>query len=168
MRAYSHLLFTPVPSRLPPTFVPCSQACWDFAHESTALQEQFRARGHILLMCVKGHPELAGVGIENSWGKSAIHFRQHNDCVAKNLRVNVLNSLHSNNLPLRTVRKFATKTREYLRAYRGGHKTTANFKMVEKMRKIFKTHRKDLQDTQKLARFRFQVHPGRLRPRGVL
>ena len=59
-----------------------------------------RARGHILLMCVKCHPELAGVGIENTWGKSAIHFRRNNDCIAKNLDANVQNSLHSDNLPL--------------------------------------------------------------------
>ena len=85
--------------------------CWDFANETTALMEKLRARGHILLMCVKCHPELAGVGIENTWGKSAIHFRRNNDCIAKNLDANVQNSLHSDNLPLRTIRKFARKTR---------------------------------------------------------
>ena len=36
-------------------------SCWDFAHEKTALQEYVESRGHILRMCVKGHPELAGV-----------------------------------------------------------------------------------------------------------
>ena len=42
--------------------------CWDFAHEKTALEDAFESRGHILRMCVKGHPELAGQGIEYSWG----------------------------------------------------------------------------------------------------
>ena len=36
-------------------------SCWDFAHEKTALEELVESRGHILRMCVKGHPELAGV-----------------------------------------------------------------------------------------------------------
>ena len=72
--------------------------CWDFARETTALMEKLRARGHILLMCVKCHPELAGVGIENTWGKSAMHFRRNNDCIASHLDQNVLNSLHSDNL----------------------------------------------------------------------
>ena len=35
--------------------------CWDFAHEKTALTRLFESRGQILRMCVKGHPELAGV-----------------------------------------------------------------------------------------------------------
>jgi hypothetical protein len=35
--------------------------CWDFSTETTALMEKLRARGHIWLMCVKCHPELAGV-----------------------------------------------------------------------------------------------------------
>ena len=83
--------------------------CWDFANETTALMEKLRARGHILLMCVKCHPELAGVGIENTWGKSAIHFRRNNDCIAKNLDANVQNSLHSDNLPLLTIRKFGKR-----------------------------------------------------------
>ena len=92
--------------------------CWDFATETTALMEKLRARGHVLLMCVKCHPELEGVGIENTWGKSAMQFRQHNDCVAKHLDADVLQvSLHSDNLPLSTIRKFARRTRDYLRAY---------------------------------------------------
>ena len=32
-------------------------SCWDFAHEKTALEELVESRGHILRMCVKGHPE---------------------------------------------------------------------------------------------------------------
>ena len=44
--------------------------CWDFAHEKTALEDLFESRGHILRMCVKGHPELAGQGIEYAWGRA--------------------------------------------------------------------------------------------------
>lgn len=119
-------------------------SCWDFANETTALMEKLRARGHILLMCVKCHPELAGVGIENTWGKSAIHFRRNNDCVAKNLDANVQNSLHSDNLPLRTIRKFARKTRDYLRAYDAEGGKTDTHGDVEKLRGTFKCHRSSL------------------------
>ena len=118
--------------------------CWDFANETTALMEKLRARGHILLMCVKCHPELAGVGIENTWGKSAIHFRRNNDCIAKNLDANVQNSLHSDNLPLRTIRKFARKTRDYLRAYADPSGRTDTHGDVEKLRGTFKCHRGSL------------------------
>ena len=42
-------------------------------------------------MCVKGHPELAGVGVEYSWGKSKQKFRRDiNDRVALHLRANVV------------------------------------------------------------------------------
>ena len=96
---------------------------------------------HILLMSVKGHPELAGVGIENSLGKSAMHFRRNNDCVARNLKKNVLNSLHSSNLPLRTVWKFARRTREYRAGYKKGAEATATHDLTEKLRRTFKCHR---------------------------
>ena len=118
--------------------------CWDFATETTALMEKLRARGHILLMCVKCHPELAGVGIENTWGKSALHFRRNNDCVAAHLDANVQNSLHSANLPLRTIRKFACRTREYLRAYMCPDGETSTHAHVEKLRQTFKCHRGSL------------------------
>ncbi|KAJ1387814.1 hypothetical protein B484DRAFT_459831 [Ochromonadaceae sp. CCMP2298] len=45
--------------------------CPDFASEVSALQELLESRGHILIVCVKCHPELAGCGIEyscwNAW-----------------------------------------------------------------------------------------------------
>merc|ERR1711924_191448 len=65
--------------------------CWDFAHAPTALQELVESRGHILRMSVKAHPELAGVGIEYSWGKSKQMFRRvENDRVASHLRRNII------------------------------------------------------------------------------
>ena len=50
--------------------------CLDFANEKTALQELVESRGHILRMGVKGHPEMAGKGIEYCWGKSKQKFRR--------------------------------------------------------------------------------------------
>ena len=126
--------------------------CWDFANETSALMERVRARGHILLMCVKGHPELAGVGIENTWGKSAMHFRRNNDLVTRHLMRNILASLHSDNVPLRTVRKFARKTREYLRAYKADASETGSHDMVERLRRTFKTHRSSLDFDYKFIR----------------
>ena len=35
-------------------------------------------RGHILLMSPKGHPEVAGCGIEFAWGHAKNYFRQNN------------------------------------------------------------------------------------------
>ena len=120
--------------------------CWDFAHETTALQEAFRARGHILLMCVRGHPELAGVGIENSWGKSAIHFRANNDCNPNHLYTNVLASLGRKNLPLITIFRLARRTREYGRTFAqlASSASEQTFALSETTRKVFKCHRSSL------------------------
>ena len=87
---------------------------------------------------------MAGVGIENTWGKSAMHFRRYNTCVtkgAKYLHANVLGSLKSDNLPLKTIRKFARRTRDYLRAYADPSGATTTHANVEKLRRKFKCHR---------------------------
>ena len=56
------------------------QALPDFKNERTALQHVVESRGHILLLSPKFHPEVAGVGIEYSWGFSKQKFRRvHND-----------------------------------------------------------------------------------------
>lgn len=36
-----------------------------------------RQRCHCLLLFHKCHPEIAGVGVEYSWGKSKMEFRTH-------------------------------------------------------------------------------------------
>ena len=116
--------------------------CWDFAHEKTALQELVESRGHILRMCVKGHPELAGVGVEYSWGKAKQMFRRHvNDRVAAHLHKNIVAcfSRLDRFLPLSRVRKFARKTRAYRRAFRDGKPNS--HADVEKLVKAYKSHR---------------------------
>ena len=57
---------------------------------------------------------------------------------------NVLASLQVTNLPLLTVRKFARKTREYLRAYKADAAETESYWLVEKLRRTFKCHRSSL------------------------
>jgi hypothetical protein len=66
--------------------------CHDFANETSALEEKFRDLGMMLLMSPKGHPELAGKGIEFSWGASKKSFRKINNCVGKDLHSNILKS----------------------------------------------------------------------------
>ena len=80
--------------------------CWDFAHEKTGLQELVEQRGHILRMCVKGHPEIAGKGIEYSWGRLKQKYRRDvNDRVAAHLHRNIVTSMsrHEKFLPLARV-----------------------------------------------------------------
>ena len=114
--------------------------CEDFANETTALQEQFRIRGHILKMCVKCHPEIAGVGVEYTWGKSKLQYRRYNDCVAKHMYATIIKSLSTANIPLSTIRKFARRTRAHMRAHLHTQ-ACDSFKNVEHLLKQFKAHR---------------------------
>ncbi|CAM9883750.1 unnamed protein product, partial [Ascophyllum nodosum] len=48
----------------------------DVRNERTALQHTVESRGHILVLPPKFHPEVAGVGIEYSWGMSKLEYRR--------------------------------------------------------------------------------------------
>jgi len=97
-------------------------------------------------------PELAGVGIEYSWGKSKQHFRRHTDHVGKHLHDNIVKCMSEEVLPLARVRKCARKSRSYRRAY-GGEGGMMSHENIEKMVKIQKRHRgADRQDAGWLAR----------------
>ena len=116
--------------------------CLDFAHEKTALQELLESRGHILRMGVKGHPEMAGKGIEYCWGKSKQKFRRDvNDRVQAHLHTNIVKcfSRAEGFLPLARARKFARKCRAYRRAYRDNQPNS--MADVEKLMKVYKSHR---------------------------
>ena len=90
--------------------------CEDFANEIGALQAIVEARGHILILSPKCHPELAGCGVEYSWGKAKMTFRREtNDCVAKNLHCNIVEALKV--VTLERVWKYERKTRDYRRMY---------------------------------------------------
>ncbi|KAJ1427294.1 hypothetical protein B484DRAFT_396149 [Ochromonadaceae sp. CCMP2298] len=95
--------------------------CVDFKTETTALQELLESRGHILVTSVKCHPELAGCGIEYSWGKSKLEFRKKNNCTGKkrcNLKDRVASSLDIGSvLPLERIWKFERRTRDYKNVY---------------------------------------------------
>ena len=120
-------------------------ACPDFLNEKTSMQELVESRGHILCMTPKYHPELAGVGIEFSWGRAKYMFRKEiNDFKATNLKANVMRALSTQGdgavLPLALVRRYARRARDYLRAY-AANPGPKEFKMIEKMKQHQKTHR---------------------------
>jgi len=49
----------------------------DFLAE-TAFEDSLIWCGHFRLLSPKGHPELAGQGVEYCWGKAKQHHRRHN------------------------------------------------------------------------------------------
>ena len=74
-------------------------------------------------MTPKAHPELAGQGVEYSWGYSKFTFRRANtgQQKSKQLRANVLQATSAtvaNGLNIERVRKFVRKARDYKVLYR--------------------------------------------------
>jgi len=84
----------------------------DFKSEKSALEELVHSRGHILLMSPKGHPELAGKGVEYAWGAAKLLFRKINDCKVKNMHINILRVMDTDYLTFERCRKFARKARD--------------------------------------------------------
>lgn len=115
--------------------------CFDFTNETSALEKVTFEAGNLLRMTPKGHPEIAGVGIEYSWGKSKQHFRRNNSLDPQLFHTEVFQSMSSEVLTLERVRKFARRARDYMRAYKGGNLT---FDAVEKQCRNFKVHRSAL------------------------
>ena len=129
-------------------------ACEDFASEVGALEKRVVDRGHILLMSPKGHPELAGLGIEYCWAQSKNTFRRQNAMSAQ--RGEVVEDLHKRvvraigGVDVHQARRFARKTREYKRAYARFHglfgwdselERLEGHAAIEKFVKKAKTHR---------------------------
>ena len=128
--------------------------CEDFKNEVGALEKLVLDRGHILLMSPKGHPELAGSGIEYVWGKGKTDFRRDNTLSAA--RGQVVVDLHErvvkclSGIDLQMLRRFARKAREYMRAYAreaglfgwvGEGERLVGHAAIEKFVKCAKTHR---------------------------
>ncbi len=100
----------------------------------------------MLLISPKCHPELAGVGVEYSWGIAKKYFRKQNDCIAANLHANIQKALSI--VTLENVWKSARRTRDYVRAYQDiaagemqSYSLDFSHSDIEKMRKEQKTHR---------------------------
>jgi hypothetical protein len=120
--------------------------CTDYVEEWSAFKKLVHDRGHILRTSPKGHPELAGVGIEYGWGGSKLVFRRTNDCVAKNLHSNIVRSFGV--LTKARTRKYARRARSYRTAYKKIEAASTSiearvgsFELVEKMVKVSKIHR---------------------------
>jgi len=90
--------------------------CYDFATQRSQFDILLRDRGHVPLFSPKYHPELAGSGIEYSWGKSKYAYRRAN---VKTLGFygTVRHVLGPEVLPLLRVRKFGRRGRQYMRVY---------------------------------------------------
>ena len=110
----------------------------DFENEQSALEKKYIDRGEIPFFCAKGHPELAGKGVEFCWGVSKRNFRKINDCVGKNLHRNILKSFEV--LDIETVRRCSRRTRRYRAAYEAGA-GTRSYEQVEKFVAEHKCHR---------------------------
>ncbi|CAB1102065.1 unnamed protein product [Ectocarpus sp. CCAP 1310/34] len=112
----------------------------------TKPRDKIKEGGHILLLSPKCHPEVAGVGIEYSWGFSKQRFRRkYNDEVPKHLHANIEKSMcREKHLTIGRVRRFARRKRDYCRAYREkqlGAVDGQGLQLVEKMRDTQKAHR---------------------------
>ena len=95
--------------------------CLDFKLEKSQLQDLVEKRGHILLISVKCHPEMAGVGIEYCWGKLKYEHKnsqkekrkagaEFKDSITKLLRDRSI-------LSMSRIWKFSRRTREYMLLY---------------------------------------------------
>jgi hypothetical protein len=107
----------------------------DFANEQPALEKKYIDRGDIPLFCAKGHPELAGKGVEFCWGASKQNFRKINDSVGKNLHASVLKSFEVLDLVTTTCR-CSRRTRRC----RAGHASGVGAKSYEEVEKFVAHH----------------------------
>lgn len=89
----------------------------DFKSEKSALKHVIECRGHICMVSVKCHPEMAGNGIEYAWGYGEMSFRKINDKTAKNLELNVRQAVSIDNLPINRIYKYERRTGDYMQLY---------------------------------------------------
>jgi hypothetical protein len=119
--------------------------CPDFNLEIGALTKLISDEGHICLFCAKGHPEIAGLGIEYDWGVSKKIFRKTNDQVAAHMQRHLDAALDA--ITLTIARRTARRARLYMRAYKTGKAHSHD--LIEKFVKIHKCHRNILDQETK-------------------
>jgi len=101
-------------------------SCFDFATELSQMQYIAKQLGVRVVMTPKAHPELAGQGIEYSWGYAKLCFRKINTArsakeKAQLLEANVraaTSTVGAQALNIERVRKFVRKARDYKMVYR--------------------------------------------------
>jgi hypothetical protein len=130
-------------------------SCLDFAEEMTALQHVGHTLGVSVLITPKFHAEMAGEGIEYSWGVAKSVYRKMplNSKKGKASFKLLVNECASRDvLTTETVRKLSRRARSYICAYYALHQRkqlnkdddntpTLTLPLIERLLKEFKTHR---------------------------
>jgi hypothetical protein len=129
-------------------------SCLDFAEEMTALQHVGHELGVSVIITPKFHAELAGEGIEYSWGISKGVYRRkplQSKKRKESFKMLVRECTSKDILATKTVRKLSRRARAYICAYytlyeskcKGDDDTpeTLTLPLIERLVKAFKTHR---------------------------
>ena len=128
--------------------------CRDFCEERSSLEELVTSRGHILLISPKCHPEIAGAGIEYSWGKAKMFYARNNSNISTlklaEFKSKIVEALDPKVLTMERIWAYERRTRDYCRLYTEIDQKVSNqeikredvdYTMLEKHRKLFKSHR---------------------------
>ena len=132
-------------------------SCLDFAEEVTALQHVGNELGVSVIISPKFHAELAGEGIEYSWGVTKGIYRRK-PLISKRSKAAfkglVMECTSRDILRTATVRKLSRRARAYICAYYSLYEskknnnhddttstTTLTLPLIERIVKAFKTHR---------------------------
>ena len=135
--------------------------CQDFIDEESLLQTTARAMssGGVSISVdrtPKCHPELAGEGIEYSWGAAKNYYRRlplKDKKGKENFKNSVRSAMSREHLTTDIIRKFSRRAREYIVAYKllkcqldeeeadTDLVTNISSKKIEDMKSLFKAHR---------------------------
>ena len=127
-------------------------SCLDFAEEMTALQHVGNQLGVSVIITPKFHAELAGEGVEYSWGIAKGIYRRKplKSKKSKEAFKRLVKDVTSRDvLTIETVRKLSRRARAYICAYyalyesqnRGDGTVKLTLPLIERLVKMFKTHR---------------------------
>lgn len=126
--------------------------CYDFEHEKSELKAMGEMLGVQVLITPKYHAEIAGEGIEYSWGvvKSMYHKIHLSKKKGKKQFIdNVMHCLSSDQgLSIQNVRRFSKRAWPYLQTYyllrqsgtEEDSSTPIPLKKIDSVAKSFKTH----------------------------
>ena len=128
-------------------------SCLDFAQELTALQHVGSELGVSVIITPKFHCELAGEGIEYSWGVTKGVYRRkplNSKRSKESFKALVHECTSREILSTKTVRKLSRRARAYISAYYSLYESKRNgdddtpvltLPLIEGVVKAFKTHR---------------------------
>jgi len=126
--------------------------CLDFAEELTALQHVGSQLGVNVIITPKFHAELAGEGVEYSWGVAKGTYRRKplDSKKGKESFKRLVDEVTSRDiLTIETIRKLSRRARAYVCAYfalfesknKGNGDVKLTLPLIERLVKAFKTHR---------------------------